>query len=157
MKMKSLIAAALVAAQLAAAAPAAAGEIDGRSPFMEDRRGAFAGLRLRAQLGGGGEQRMRAGLTLSPTTHSRTGAASRMDMGDGLELGISPGARPTVTLAGQQLDRMSLFGEEVREDPRNVSTVAKVAIVAGVVIVVGAVAFYHVASEASCLHDPGDC
>lgn len=156
MKMRSLTLAALVAAQLSAAGPAAAADLDGRSAFVDDRRGAFAGLRLRAQLGGA-EPRVRAGLTLSPTSYSRTGAASRMEMGEGLEFGISPGARPTVTLAGQQLDRMSLFGEEVRGERGNVSTVAKVAIVAGVIVVVGAVAFYHVASEASCLHDPGDC
>ena len=153
--MRSLAIAALVAAQLAAAMPAQAADLDGRGVFLEDRRGGFAGVRIRAR-SGGPDQGVRAALTLAPTVHNRIGAASRMEMGEGLELGVSPGARPTLTLAGQRLDRMSLFGEEVPER-QNMSTVAKVAIVAGVIVVVGAVAFGHILSNASCFHGPRDC
>lgn len=155
--MKKLVIAALIAAHVAGgAAPLRAAELDG--PFMDDRRGAFAGIRLRANLGGD-DAGYRAALTLAPTTHSRVGANNRIAIGDGLDFGISPGARPTVTLAGQRLDRMSLFGERVEGDRQNMSTLAKVAIVAGVVVVVGAVAWAHVISEASCFHggDSGDC
>jgi hypothetical protein len=152
--MKKLIMAALVAAQLAAVAPAGAAELEG--PFLDARRGAFAGVTLRARTGGA-DGGYRAALTLAPTSHSRTGANSRIAIGEGLDFGVSRAERPTITLAGQRLDRMSLFGEQVDEDRRNMSTLAKVAIVAGVVVVVGAVAFYHVASQASCLHDPGEC
>ena len=153
--MKKLAMAALVAAQLTAAQPVEAADLDG--PFMDSRRGAFAGVTLRAQSGGG--DGFRAALTLAPTSHSRIGADSRMAIGDGLDFGVSRGERPTLTLAGQRLDRMSLFGEQPDEDRRNMSTLAKVAIVAGVVVLVGAVAFAHVMNEASCFHggDSGDC
>lgn len=154
--MKKLTIAAVVAAQLATASPGRAAELDG--PFMDARRGAFAGVRIRARTGGA-EAGVRAGLALAPTSHSRVGANSRMAIGEGLEFGVTPGARPTVTLAGQRLDQMSLFGERPQGDRQNMSTLAKVAIVAGVVIVVGAVAFYHALGESSCLHggDDGDC
>ena len=154
--MKRLIMAAVATAQLGAVAPARAAELDG--PFMDARRGAFAGITLRARTGGS-EGSYRAALTLAPTSHSRIGANSRMAIGDGLDFGISGGERPTMRLAGQRLDRMSLFGEQPGQDQRNMSTIAKVAIVAGVVVVVGFVAFAHVASEASCFHggDDSDC
>jgi hypothetical protein len=154
--MKSLTIAALIGAQLMTAQPAFAADLDG--PFMDARRGAFAGVRVRVRTGGA-EAGYRAGLTLAPTSHSRVGAHSRMAIGEGLEFGAAPGARPTVTLAGQRLDRMSLFGERPEAERQNLSTIAKVAIVAGVVVVVGAVAFFHVMGEASCFHggDDGDC
>lgn len=150
---------ALLAGQISIAGqPAFAAELDGRSPFAEDQRGAFAGLRLRAQLGGS-DSKLRAGLALAPTTYSRRGAASRMAIGEGLELGMMRTGKPVLTLADRRLDQISLLGEDVEGDRANMSTLAKVAIVAGVVIVVGAVAFSHVLSEASCFHggDDGDC
>jgi hypothetical protein len=156
--MKKLTIAAVLAAQIAGAAPATAAELDGRGAFMDRERGAFAGVRLTARTGAGAPD-LRAALAIAPTVHSRRGAATQMMMGDGLELGISAGARPELRLAGQRLDRMSLLGEKGPRDKANVSTVAKVAIVAGVVLVVGAVAFFHVMDEASCFHggDDGDC
>jgi hypothetical protein len=157
--LKKLMISALLAGQIGIAGqPAFAADLDGRSPFAEDQRGAFAGVRLRAQLGGS-EPKLRAGLALTPTTHSRRGAASRMAFGEGLELGMMRTGKPVMTLAGKRLDRLSLLGEDVKGDRANMSTLAKVAIVAGVVIVVGTVAFAHVMSEASCFHggDDGDC
>lgn len=157
--MKRTTIVALVAAQIAATAPAHAADLDSRGAFMDDQRGGFAGVRIRARLGGGADPEIRAALTVAPTIHSRSGGTSRMNMGDGLELGVSPGSRPTMTLAGRQLDRMNLFGPPPREERTNLSTVATVAIVAGVVLVVGAVAFTHVMNEASCFHggSDGDC
>jgi hypothetical protein len=151
--MKKLTIAALVAAQLAAAAPAQA-QPDGRSAFAEDQRGGFVGLRIRAR-SGGQDAGVRASLTAAPTVHNRMGAAMRMDMGEGFELGISPGTRPTLTLAGQLLDQMSLFGEE--PDRNNMSTIAKVAIVAGVIVVAGVLVFGHLVANASCFHGDRDC
>jgi hypothetical protein len=156
-----LAAFALVTAQVGTA-PAWAGDAARHDGFTENGRGAFAGLRLKMALGGsdGGEGRARLALTMAPTAYSRVGARTLSSMGEGLEFGVSPGAKPELTLAGQRLDRMVLLVKP-REDPRaNVSTVAKVAIVAGVVLVVGAVAWYHVLSEASCFHgggSSGDC
>jgi hypothetical protein len=137
--------------------PAYAAELDGRSPFAENQRGAFAGLRLRADIGGG-ETKLRGGLALAPTAHTRRGANSKMAIGEGMELRLGTGMRPELTLAGQRLDQMSLLGEKPPQDRANMSTIAKVAIVAGVLVVVGAIAFSHVMSEASCFHgDQGPC
>lgn len=156
--MKTLTLAALIAAQLAAAAPASAADLDGRSAFMDDRRSGFAGVRIRAR-SGGRDSGLRASVTVAPTVHSRVGAVSRMNMGEGLELGVSPGSRPELRLAGQRVDQMNLFGPPPPEDRANLSTLATVAIVGGVIIVVGAVVFTHIMDEASCFHggNDGDC
>ncbi|HEX8668150.1 MAG TPA: hypothetical protein VF727_07240 [Allosphingosinicella sp.] len=156
--MKRCLIVALAASQIAiAAAPAAAAaDLDAASPFGDNRRGAFAGLRLRAGLNGP-QLQMRAGLTLAPTAHSRLGANSRMAMGEGLELGISPGSKPTVTLAGDRLDRIALFDRPAQDRRANMSTLAKVAIVTGIVVIAGTLAFVHVMNEASCLNADSDC
>ena len=148
--MRKLLIAGLVAGQIVAAAqPVAAAELDGRSPFVDNQRGAFAGVRLRASLGGK-EPDVRTSLTVAATAHSRRGADSRMAMGDGLELSFSPHkARPELTLAGRRLDQMNLWGRPA-DERKDLSTLATVAIVAGVVLVVGTVAFVHIANEASC-------
>ena len=160
--MKKMVALSAICAVLTvqlATKAAYAGELDARSPFSENQRGAFAGLRLRAEMGGV-EPRLRGGLTLAPTSHTRRGANSKMAIGDGMELGFSPGMKPELRLAGQRLDRMSLLGENSPQERAHMSTIAKVAIVAGVVVVVGFVAFVHVAKSASCIHgdgNSGDC
>lgn len=151
--MKKLLIAGLVAgAQVLPGAHAAyAAELDGRSYFADNQRGAFAGVRFRANLGGG-ERDVRTSLTVAATSHSRKGADSRMAMGDGLELSFSPDkARPELMLAGRRLDRMDLWARPA-EEKKDLSTLATVAIVAGVVLVVGAVAFVHVVNEASCFN-----
>jgi len=161
-----MIGALVAAAQiLPAAAPAQVAELDGRSYFVDNQRGAFAGLRLRASLGGK-ERDVRASLAVASTAHSRRGADSRMAIGDGLQLSLSPNqAKPELTLAGRRLDRMNLFARP-EDDKKDLSTLATVGIVAGVVLIVGAVAFVHVVNEASCFNgganfhgggDPGDC
>lgn len=140
--------AALVCLSLAAT-PLQAAELEAPGHFADNQRGAFAGLRVRADLGGG-EQNFRASLTLAPTAHSRRGSDSRMAMGDGLELSFTPVRdRPELLLAGRRLDRMDLWGRPA-EERKDLSTLATVAIVAGVVLIVGTVAFVHVANEASC-------
>jgi hypothetical protein len=161
--MRLVIAAALCLSSVATSAQAA--ELDGRSPFVDNQRGAFAGIRLRADLGGK-ERDVRTSLTVASTAHSRRGADSRMAMGDGLELSFSPKqAKPELMLAGRRLDRMDLWARP-KDDKKGVSTLGTVAIVAGIVLVVGTVAFVHVMNEASCFDggpnfhgggDDGDC
>lgn len=152
MMRKVLIAGLVAAAQVLPAAPAAhAAEIDGPSHFVDNQRGAFAGVRLRANLGGG-ERDVRTSLTVAATSHSRRGADSRMAMGDGLELSFAPHkGKPELMLAGRRLDQMNLWGRPA-DDKKDLSTLATIGIVAGVVLVVGAVAFVHIANEASCFN-----
>jgi len=154
------LASALIAGQIGAMAqPALAAESDRRNAFADSERGAFAGVRLKLQLGGAAGTTARAALTLTPTVHSRFGARSSSSLAEGLELGISPGSKPELTLAGQRLDRISLLGERPGGERADMSDLAKVAIVVGVVVVVGGLAFAHVVSEASCFHggDDSDC
>lgn len=164
--MRKLLIAGIVAGQIVAATqPAMAAVLDGRSPFVDNQRGAFAGVRLRASFAGG-ERDVRTSLTVASTAHSRRGADSRMAIGDGLELSFSPNKpKPEVTLAGRRLDQMNLWGRPT-EERKDLSTLATMGIVAGVVLVVGAVAFVHIANEATCFNaganfhgggDPGDC
>lgn len=150
--MRKLLIAGLVAGQIVAGVqPVMAAELDGRSFFVDNQRGAFAGVRLRASLGGK-ETDVRTSLTVAATAHSRRGADSRMAMGDGLELSFSPHkAKPELMLAGRRLDRMDLWGRPA-DEKKDLSTLATVAIVAGVVLVVGAVAFVHIANEATCFN-----
>jgi hypothetical protein len=129
--MKKLTIAALIAAQtLTVATPAAAADI---AEARETRPGAFAGLRLRVPLDGGAHQRqVRAGLTVAPTLHSRSAdGAVRGRIGEGLELGATPGRAPALTLAGTRVDRLGA------PDGRraNISTEGWIAIGAGTLIV----------------------
>ncbi len=78
--MRLVIAAALCLGQAGGIAQAA--ELDGRSPFVENQRGAFAGVRLRASLGSD-KPDMRASIAVAPTSHSPRAADSPMAMGDG--------------------------------------------------------------------------
>jgi hypothetical protein len=150
--MRKLLIAGIVAGQIMAAAqPVMAAELDGRSHFVDNQRGAFAGLRIRASLGGR-ERDVRTSLTVASTAHSRRGADSRMTMGDGLELSFSRHqAKPELMLAGRRLDQMNLWARPA-DEKKDLSTLATIGIVAGVVLVVGAVAFVHVANEASCFN-----
>ncbi|MFN3388047.1 MAG: hypothetical protein ACK40O_03890 [Allosphingosinicella sp.] len=150
--MKKIAAIAMAAGLLTQ--PALAADFHAGKAFADGERGAFAGLRLRAEFGGP-RTVLRGSLAVAPTTHDRRGANSRMTMGEGLELRLSPGSKAELTLAGQRFDRMSLVGEPV--DRQNVSTVAKVAIAAGVVIIVGGLVFGHLVSNASCFHGERDC
>ena len=152
---KMLLAALVAVAQILPAADAArAAELGGPSHFVDNQRGAFAGLRVQASLGGGRSD-VRSSLTVAATAHSRRGADSRTAIGDGLELSFSPDkARPEVMLAGRRLDRMDLWARPA-DGKKDLSTLATVAVVAGVVLVVGAVAFVHVAREASCFDGGG--
>lgn len=149
--MKRLMIAALLGAQTAAAAqPALAAELaEGRS----QQAGAFAGLRLRMGLDGTADQRrLRAGLTVAPTLHSRTAdGAVHLRIGEGLELGVAERERVRLSLAGTPVNRLAQGGTGPDGQRLGVSTLGWIAIGVGaaVVIVVGAAAIC--ASDHDCL------
>ncbi len=133
--MKTLTMATLVAAQLLTTAqPAVAAELsDSRTQEM----GAFGGVRLRVPLDGrAGERRIRAGLALAPTLHSRDlRGNSRVRMGEGLELGLDGDDRVRLSLAGTPVSRLAQ-GQPGPEGRRaGISPVGWVAIGVGVVAI----------------------
>lgn len=146
--MKKVMIGALLAGQLLAAAqPALAADlVEQETPRM----GAFAGARLRIPLGGmPGTQRLRAGFTLAPTMRTQNAeGASRLGIGEGLELGIAGREPLRLSLAGQRLDRIGARRA-------NVSTLGWVAIGVGTLVVVTAgVGYLWLEDALDC--DPGD-
>jgi hypothetical protein len=154
--MKRFAIACLVAAQATAAAqPALAADlIEHGTPQM----GAFAGARLRMPLGHHAHQRLRAGLTIAPTTHARgSDGALRTRFGEGLELGIAPDRPVELSFAGTRLDRFGVApnGTAPGGARAGVSTLGWIAIGVGATIVVVAGAGYLWLEDAlDC--DPGD-
>ena len=155
--MKRLMIAAVLAAQLVAAAqPAFAAEL---TDTTTRQVGAFGGMRVRVPLDGrAGEQRIRAGLTLSPTMHSRDlRGHSQLRIGEGLELGVNGGDRVVLSLAGTPVSRLAQ-GPAGPDGGRaaGVSTVGWIAIGAGVlVLAVGGFYWWLVEEAGDC--DPGEC
>ena len=149
--MKKLMIAALVGGQaMAAAQPAFAAELaDSRS----QQAGAFAGLRVRMALDGSEQQRrVRAGLTLAPTLHSRTATGeTRLRIGEGVELGIVGREPIRLSLAGTPVNRLAQGTAGPEGQRLGVSTIGWIAIGVGVaaVIVVGAAVIC--ASDHDCL------
>ena len=148
--MKKLMIAALLSGQfLTAAAPAAGAELDrDASPQM----GAFGGLRVRLPLDGNVQQRqLRAGLALAPTLHSRAiNGETRMRMGEGLEVGVTGRHPVRVMLAGQDVRRLGAAQqteEEEEERGGGPSTLGWIAIGAGALILVTAVAGFIVVDD----------
>ena len=136
--MKTMMIAALLAGQLLTAAqPAFGAELtEQRSREM----GAFAGLRLRMPLDGDVRQRqLRAGLTLSPTMHSRSSnGESRTRIGEGLELALTGNQPPRLMLGGTPVSRLVQGPVGPNGQRLNASTGEWVAIgVGGVVVLLG--------------------
>ena len=134
--MKKLAIGALVAAQLLGVVrPAAAADL-----FERDRPqiGAFAGARLRIPLGGGREeQRLRAGLTLAPTMHSRAaGGGMQLRIGEGLDLGVTGREPVRLSLAGTPVNRLGQSGTGPDGRRLGVSTLGWIAIGVGATLVV---------------------
>lgn len=138
--MKKITAAALVAAQLATAAPASAAELLASGDPAQTRLGAFAGGRLRVELGGRNEGRPRLGLTVAPYSH-RQAPDGRVTLryGEGVEFGLVGREPARLRLAGY---RLAPGGVAVDSNGRRLglSTLETAGIVAGV-IVVGSLAF----------------
>ncbi len=138
--MKRITAAALVAAQLAAAAPASGAELLAAGDPAQTRLGAFAGGRLRVELGGRHDGRPRLGLTVAPYSHRQAGDGRvTLRHGEGVELGIVGREPARVSFAGY---RLAPGGAPVDSNGRRlgVSTLGAAGIAAGVILV-GAAAF----------------
>ena len=132
--MKRILIAALVASQIAS--PAAAAELVRESSVQERRMGAFAGARLRVSLDRTARERVRGGLSFSPTMHDvRADGSARLRIGEGLELGLSERSGPGLSFAGTPVRRIVQGPGGPEGDRRNVSTVGWVAIGVGVVLV----------------------
>jgi hypothetical protein len=151
--MKMFVAGALVIAQLLAVVPSA-----GAATLEPDRAlstnvqdaGAFAGARMRLQLGG--TTRASAGLALAPMGRSVGHDGNvRMRFGDGLALGIGSRQPPALTLAGTRVDQLR-FGQSGKAVPTGkrmgMSTAGYVAIGVGVVLI-GAFLVYGAVGDAA--------
>lgn len=149
--MKKILIAALLGAQLAA--PAAAADLIEDVRSEGTRTGSFAGARLRISLDGAPRERVRAGLTLAPTTHSLRGGAARMRIGEGLEYGLTDRRGPALSLAGRPVGELAQGPRGPDGSRQNVSTLGWVAIGAGVVLV--AVVGYGIWLTSE-LNDPHD-
>lgn len=135
--MKSLTIAALVAAQIGIVAqPALAADLGEREGAGAQRRGAFAGARLRVPLDGARAGKAQAGLTVAPIVQGRQADGSiRTRFGEGLELRLSGTARPQLAFGGRSLAQLT----EGRDGPggrkMGISTIGWVAIGVGVAAV----------------------
>ena len=147
--MKKLMIAAFVAAQTLPVQTALAAELPATT---ETRAGAFGGLRVRVGLDGATrEPRVRAGLALTPTLHSRSSAGeSRLQFGEGVELGLFDRGPLRLSVAGHDVRRLAAAQDEEERD-RGPSTLGWIAIGVGVVavIVVGAAAICF--SDSDCI------
>ena len=136
--MKKLTIAALLAGQvLASAQPAFAADF---VADRETRAGTFAGFSLRLPLGGDpGVRRLRAGLTVAPTIHSRTGdGAIRMQLGEGLEFGYRSGRPISFSIADRDLRPRRLAAAEDNDGRHHGLSTGEILLIAGGVIVVTA-------------------
>jgi hypothetical protein len=71
--------------------------------WSESRSGAFVGARL--TIGGKTGGRPLAALTLAPTQNRIAGnGMTSMKIGEGIAFGLTPGAKPSLTLAGMRAD-----------------------------------------------------
>ena len=134
--MKTLTMTAVLAAQLLVVArPAMAAEL---AETRTQQMGAFGGVRLRVPLDGGAaaDRRIRAGLTVAPTLHSRDlRGNSQMRMGEGLELGFNGDDRVRLALAGTPVSRIAQGPAGPDGRRMGVSTVGWIAIGVGVAAV----------------------
>lgn len=133
--MKILTATALVAAQLASALPAHAADLVGGAEPAQGRMGAFAGTRLRVELGGRHDGRARFGLTLAPISQSQAmDGRSIRRFGEGFELGIAGREPARLRLAGYRVGPGGTLLEE-RDARLGLSTIETAAVAGGVIVV----------------------
>ena len=140
--MKKSIMAMIVAGLLAAPAQAA--------EWTDARPGTFVGARL--TIGGHAGGRPRAALTIAPTqTQTSHDGFTSMKIGEGIALNLTPGAKPTLTLAGIRADTalgLHRNGNVDSDKKLGVSTGAWIAIGVGVAALVGGIYVVHVLKEA---------
>lgn len=148
--MKRLIAAAALAAMPLASTGALAADLPRFDSGQRVEQGAFAGARVRVELGGKRNGSARAGLALAPIQRSRsTEGEVRVRYGEGLELGFGAGAeRPTLRVAGQRFADGRFLDEEGRK--LGLSTIEAAAIVGGVILLAGVVVALAIRSDDGC-------
>ncbi|HEX8526700.1 hypothetical protein [Allosphingosinicella sp.] len=130
--MKRLTIAALIAAQLAA--PVAAADLEA-TRIEGMRMGGFAGARLRISLDFGARERVQAGFALSPTMQVlRSDGSARHMIGEGIELGLSEGRAPGLSIAGRPIRHIVQGGDAPDGQRQNISTIGWVAIGVGVTL-----------------------
>jgi hypothetical protein len=147
--MKSLAACAFLAAQiLPLGHAAAAAEL---AEHRTQQMGAFAGLRVRMPLDVSAQQRrIRAGLALAPTLHSRTATGeTRLRIGEGVELGIVGRERVRLSLAGTPVNRLAQGGTGPSGQRLGISPIGWVAIGVGVAVVAAGTWFVIVMNDES--------
>ena len=106
----------LLAASLLGA-PAQAAGLDAAS---EVRLGAFVGARLQLPLGYANGHRPRAALAIAPTRSQISDSGTiRTAIGEGVAFNLSPGRKPTVTLAGVRADVALGFERQRPVDAEN--------------------------------------
>ncbi len=116
---------------------------------------AFAGARLRLQLGrsSSAANRAQAGLMIAPLARSiGSDGAVRLRIGEGLALGIQPKQPLALTLAGQRLDRLGSVpgGRNVPPSERKgISTLGYAAVGVGVLLVAAFVAYGAIGDAAT--------
>lgn len=108
------------------------------------RPGTFVGARL--AIGGKTGRRPSAALTIAPTQNwSSHSGMSGMRIGEGIALNLTPGAKPTLTLAGVRADTaLGLQRDrDLSSDKKlGISSGGWVAIGVGAALAVGAAAFF---------------
>ncbi len=130
---------------------------------QQSRLGGFGGVRMQIPFGArGAEAAPRISLAFGPMRQSRSiDGATRMQFGDGLELGFRGGERaPRLTLAGTRIDRLGMApnGRAPEGGPRaGVSTLGWVAIGVGAVVVVGLGAGYLWLEDATDCRGDEEC
>jgi hypothetical protein len=135
--MKSVTIAAFVAAQIGLVAqPAFAADLGDQGGAGTQRRGAFAGARLRVPLDGARAGKAQAGLTVAPIVQGRKADGSiRTRFGEGLELRLSGTARPQLAFGGRSLAQLTQGRAGPDGRKTGISTIGWVAIGVGVAAV----------------------
>jgi hypothetical protein len=129
--MKKIAIAALIAAQVAS--PAAAADLVEDQRVQERRMGTFAGARIRISLDRAPNERVRAGLALSPAMHdARADGTARMRIGEGLEYGLTERRAPELSFAGRPVREIVAGADGPDGRRNNISPAGWVAIGVGV-------------------------
>ena len=151
--MRKALTAIILASLLAAPAEAASWQ----DQAIDSRPGAFVGARLKLPLGHQAEAKPRAELAFAPTqSRISSGGVVRTRIGEGLAFGITPKAKPTLTLAGMRADTalgLTRMGRSDAEQKLGVSTGGWVAIGVGAAVLVGLGTVYILFKEAEECHE----
>jgi len=149
--MKYLTMFALFAGQaLAVAQPAMAADLGDNGATRTQRHGAFAGARLRVPLGGGRDEKVRAGLSVAPIAESRGSDGSvRTRFGEGMEFGIAGQEQAGLRIGGKSIAQLAQGRAGPTGTRKGISTLGWIGIGVGTAIVVSYGAFVIAMNNAS--------